>query len=581
MTDPNDLPEEPRPDTSAQPGQAASARRSGSPDGRGNGGVARPVERTRIGFGAAAIHAFFTRELWSRELASLPTFRRWWYGLARVVHLTGVNFVKDRCTWRASALTYITVLTLVPMLALAFSVAKGMGAYETLLNNSIVPFLDSTFGPAELPPAEISTATVEPDREEQGSEAAADSAEEIADDFAELIIAAGEGEEQSPEPGDDPPGDDPPVEPAADDDTAESTDDPAAPTQAEVSEIRRAIDTVLGFVQDTNVSRLGVLGFLIVLYTVIKLLGSVEVSFNDIWGVQKSRSLTRKIADYFSTIVLVPLLLVTGTGVLGMARTKELDRLIGLGGDSPVVALFGSLAVVWVAFAFAYLLMPNTRVKITSALVGGIVGGTMWQLFQYAHLKLQIGVANYNAIYSTFAALPIFLFWVQSSWMTVLLGAEAASAHQNQARHGQMVRSRDYDLALKEVVALRLVARITRAFLAGVKPLRIDELADRLGCPDRTLLEIATALERASILAMIESDTEDPALVLVSDPEIVRLQEVLDALKGESVQDETREAYSAKDGDDEAVDRAFEHFRASRDGNGANLTLRELAASGV
>lgn len=578
MTDPNDLPEEPRPPRAVQPGKTASERRSGAPDGRGNGGVARPVERGLFGSGAAGLHAFFTRELWSRELASLPTFRRWGYGLARVVHLTGVNFVKDRCTWRASALTYITVLTLVPMLALAFSVAKGMGAYETLLNNSIVPFLDSTFGPAELPPDEIGAATLDPDGEVQGSEAVAGSAEAVspegpADDFAELIIAAGESEGQSQESGDEPPAE------AGADDTTEDTDEPAAPTRAQVSEIRRAIDTVLGFVQDTNVSRLGVLGFLIVLYTVIKLLGSVEVSFNDIWGVQKSRSITRKIADYFSTIVLVPLLLVTGTGVLGMARTKELDHLIGLGGDSPAVALFGSLAVVWVAFAFAYLLMPNTRVKVTSALVGGIVGGTMWQLFQYAHLKLQIGVANYNAIYSTFAAFPIFLFWVQSSWMTVLLGAEAASAHQNQARHGQMVRSRDYDLALKEVVALRLVARITRAFLAGVRPLRVDELAERLGCPDRTLLEIATALERASILAMIESDNEDPALVLISDPEIVRLQGVLDALKGESVQDETREVYSAKDADDETVDRAFEHFRASRDGSGANLTLRELAAS--
>jgi len=431
------------------------------------------------------------------EVTTLPTMRRGLYAVTRVLQLTCVNFIKDRCTWRASALTYISVLSLVPLLALAFSVAKGMGAYETLLEQTIKPFLDSTFGEAG-----------------------------------------------------------------------------GATDGAPVSQVREAIDTMLGFVQSTNVSKLGIVGFLIVFWTVIRLLSSIEHAFNDIWGVQRARSLPRKLADYFSTVVLVPLLLVAGTGALSVVRTEIID---GPWSSSPGLALFGSLAIVWAAFTVAYLFMPNTQVRFSSALLGGVVGGTIWQLFQVAHLKLQMGVANYNAIYSTFAALPIFLVWVQSSWMTVLLGAEAAAAHQNEERHGQLVLSRDYDLALKEVVALRLVVRVTRAFLGAQPPRTIPGLAEELACPERVVGDVARSLEHAHLLAQLESGEAQLCYVLAADPATIRMQDVLDALKGDSILDSTRAAFLAVDEQDAAVDGAFERFRASRDGSGSNLSLTELA----
>lgn len=447
----------------------------------------------------ALVRRFFARDLWARELTTLPTMRRSVYAATRVMHLTVVNFVKDRCTWRASALTYISVLSLVPLLALAFSVAKGMGAYETLLQETIIPFLDSTFGE----------------------------------------VAAAGGPEGEP-----------------------------------VSQVREAIDTVLGFVQSTNVSRLGILGFLIVGWTVIRLLSSIEHAFNDIWGVQRSRSFSRKLADYFSTVVLVPLLLVAGTGLMGVVRTELVDAPWSA---SPGVALLGSLAIVWAAFTVAYLFMPNTSVRFSSALLGGVVGGTMWQLFQIAHLKLQMGVANYNAIYSTFAALPIFLVWVQSSWVTVLLGAEAAAAHQNEERHGQLVLSRDYDLALKEVVALRLAVRVTRAFLAAAPPRTIEGLAADLACPERVVGDVARSLEQAHVLAQLDAGEGEVCYVLAADPATIHLQDVLDALKGDSILDATRAAFLAVDDADAAVDGAFERFREARDGGATNLSLADLA----
>jgi len=580
----------------------AGAKAKASPKAKAKGGPARPSTARRV-------ETFFAKDLWSRELASLPTFRRIVYGFARVAQLTVTNFVKDRCSWRASALTYITVLSLVPLLALAFSVAKGMGAYETLRTRTIDPFLESTFGGEVAvadPGASDGDAATEGDPgdgdqgsaadggrdAEAGSEASGDGGGAAPGTGEPPGSAAAEGavdataSDGSQDPG--PAGDDPGTE--AEPETTEelgeelgevlSNDDGAAGAAAQDTEggaqVREALEMVLEFVENTNVSSLGALGFLLVIFTVIKLLGAIEVSFNDIWGVFRARSLPRKIADYFSTVVLVPVLLVTGTGLLRVARSERFESVVGLGGDDNLLAEFGSFAVVWLAFAFAYILMPNTRIRITSALVGGVVGGTMWQLFQWAHVELQVGVANYNAIYSTFAALPIFLFWVQSSWMTVLLGAEAAAAHQNQARHGQLVRSRDYDLAQKEVVALRLMTRLTRGFLAGRGSRPSSQLADDLGCPDRVLEEVAVGLEQAGLVATVErAETGEEMLILAVDPETVRIQDVLDALKGPS---RAEPAPAGEPGtEDAAVDRAFEHFRAERDAVRGNRTLRDLA----
>lgn len=558
----------------------------GPPEVHGRGPYrGRPSGRGALRRRAAGMHQFFTRELWSRELSTLPTFRRWSYGVVRVVQLTCMNFVKDRCSWRASALTYITVLSLVPMLAFAFSVAKGMGAYEELQNKTIIPFLDSTFGSGEASPE-----TAGADGELEDSEPASSEPVDSVSLDSELAREGGvesTASEAAPTVGEDAQADpDAPV-PVADGMEAEGQPalqeiaDAAASAKNEGGEaVRKAIDTVLGFVDDTDVSRLGALGFLIVLWTVIKLLGAIEVSFNDIWGVHKARSLPRKIADYFSTVILVPLLLVTGTTVTSLARSDRFSSRFDFLGDGDFFAQFGSLAVVWLGFSFAYLLMPNTRTRVTSALVGGMVGGTMWQIFQWAHLQLQVGVANYNAIYSTFAALPIFLFWVQSSWMTVLFGAEAAAAHQNQARHGQLVRSRDYDLAQKEGLALRLMARITRSFVEGTSPHRSEDLADDLGCPERTLEEVVRSLESAGIIAVADADDQDPTLVLAKDPGIVRLQDVLDALKGDSIEERDGFDSSADGSLDGIVERAFRQFRSQRDAAGGNMTLRELALAG-
>lgn len=487
-----------------------------------------------LGRRAEAVGHFFSRDVWARELTTLPTFRRWAYKTARVAYLAATNFWKDRCTWRASALTYITVLSLVPMLAFAFSVAKGLGAYETLRQGTIEPLLDRTFGEAGGGDAE-----------------------------------AGAGAEA---PIGDPSAGDSGAEPSS----AEDAESSAAQSQSEGrAEVREAIDTVLHFVQETNVASLGALGLAIVVWTVLQLLGSIERSFNDIWGVRRSRTIARKLSDYLSTIVLVPLFLVLATGLANLGKSAALLKWLGIDVSSRGLSFVVVLPVVALGFAFAYVFMPNTRVRLSSALLGGVVGGTLWQLFQVAHLELQLGVANYNAIYSTFAALPIFLFWVYASWVTVLLGAEVAAAHQNEASHRQVVRARDFDQGLKRVVALRLAVRLARAFLSGTPPRGADELAEELGVPDRTVDEVVGALRAGRLLAVAELDGDEDAVVLTRDPARVRVQDVYDALDGVNGAGDLR----AEDPLDIGLDRALREYDEARRGSAMNRTLAELAAT--
>ena len=521
-----------------------------------------------LGSRARAAVDFFSRDVWARELTTLPTFRRWTYKTVRVVYLATTNFVKDRCTWRASALTYITVLSLVPMLAFAFSVAKGLGAYESLRQGTIEPLLDRTFGGGEEAEEQQSSEGERAGAGSDAEDAGAGGAGQVDGEVADGAVPSPDPSPTSEALPQDGLGGDAPAATKGPDAGLSSAAEPNGR-----AEVRATLDTVLHFVQETNVASLGALGLAIVVWTVLSLLGSIERSFNDIWGVRRSRTIARKLSDYLSTVILVPLFLVSATGLANVGRSAKLLDWLGIDMSSRSVSFFIVLPVVALGFAFAYVVMPNTRVRITSALLGGFVGGTLWQVFQVAHLKLQLGVANYNAIYSTFAALPIFLFWIYASWVTVLLGAEVAAAHQNEASHRQIVRARDYDQGLKRVVALRLSVRLARGFLHGEAPRGADELALELGVPDRTLDEVVGLLRAGGLLAVAELERDGDALVLTRDPQRVHVQDVYDALDGALGPLEL----GSEDPLDVALDQALRDYDAERRAAPSNKTLAALA----
>jgi membrane protein len=444
------------------------------------------------------MHHFLARDVWSTELGGVPTFRRWFYKLARVLFLTAKGVDENKLLMRAGSLTFITVLSIVPLLAFAFSVAKGLGAYETLQADVIQPFLDETLGAGQ----------------------------------------------QVTEGGD---------------------------------QVRATIGDLLRIVDKTDVSRLGGFGLAILLYTVLKLLSSIERTFNDIWGVRRARTWVRRISDYLSICIVVPVLLVTATAVSAAVRSQVvvgvLRERLGLGALVEVYARFSSLVAVWVGFTFVYLFMPNTRVRVRSALLGGLIGGSLWQLAQMLHMRFQVGVANYNAIYSTFAALPIFLFWLYTSWCTVLLGAEVGFAHQNEPVYHQLRRAREHDRCFVEALAVRAAVRVVLRFVTGARPVGVGELAEELQVPEASLEEVVEPLTRSGILVRAEEQEDDQALVPGRDPERVRLQAVIDAVAGRR-----GSPYVAGESPvDQAVSAALERMDEERGASVNNISLRRLA----
>ncbi|HPF14780.1 MAG: YihY/virulence factor BrkB family protein [Planctomycetes bacterium] len=442
---------------------------------------------------------FLNRDLWSAELGGLPTFRRFFYRVSRILYLATRGIHLNHCMFRASGLAFITVLSLVPLLAVAFSVAKGLGAYDRLRNEVIDPFLNQTF--------------------------------------------------ETPVPVD------------------------GVPTAMGV---REAIDQVLTFVQGTNVGNLGTIGLLALIYTVIKLLASIEGSFNEIWGVRKARTWVRKFADYLSMVVVVPLVLVTATAFMTSLKSqavREKLETLHLGPAWEQILGLGTLVALWLGFAFMYLFLPNTRVRVRSALLGGVVGGTMWWVVQMGHVGFQLNVAKYNALYSSLAAIPLFLFWVYLSWVTVLMGAELACAHQNEPAYRQLARAREFDQGLREVVAVRAMARIAAAFLQGKPPQRPLELAGALGIPERTLVEVFQSLVDAHVLVFAEDEfQEDAAVVPARDLEQIQIQDIYDALAGKRGPAEL----ASDKGQDTLIDQLRKQFEDERAHVAGNINMKEL-----
>jgi membrane protein len=267
--------------------------------------------------------------------------------------------------------------------------------------------------------------------------------------------------------------------------------------------------------------------------------------------------------------------LVTATGITTAIQS---DAMLDLGGGfnlGPLVEYvfkFSSVVGMWLGFAFLYMFMPNTRTRLSSALLGGIVGGTLWHVAQILHVRFQIGMANYNAIYSGFAAFPTFLIWIYVSWVTVLFGAELAFAHQNEPAYRQIARSRDHDHAFMEVLAVRVMVRVAAAFIRGAEPYDLEDLSAELGVPERSIKDVLSRLEAQRVVAPVD-DGFDVGALPARDLDKISIKVILDALKGSSGQVNFPPTASVDGHIDEVL---FDFERATEDAP-ENKNVRELA----
>jgi membrane protein len=395
---------------------------------------------------------------------------------------------------RAAALTYFSVLSVVPLLGFAFAVLKGFGAYRSLIDGTVRPWLRETFAP-----------------------------------------------------------------------------NPA---------LHGAIERMLQFVDRTDVSRLGTAAVVFLLYTSVTLISSVEEALNDVFGAKAKRSFLRQLTDYTTLLVTAPLLLVVATTTSAAAQSSRLvaflrDRL-ALGPLIDLVVGATPVLAVGVALLAILVILPNVRVRLSSALLGAAVAALLWEGALVLHVRSQLGVARYNALYSGLAAVPIFLVWTYVSWVVVLVGAQLAASHQNEQVVRQRFRLRHADQALREMVAVALGAVVTRDFLEGGPRRSAAALAELLGVPPQLVDDVLDALARAGLLVRAVAGREI-AWVPGGDVDALRAEDLRDALRRDPEAREIREAVGRELGPDlQRVLREVEAGRSRRDGG---LTLRELAAS--
>ncbi|WP_297930354.1 YihY/virulence factor BrkB family protein [uncultured Alistipes sp.] len=235
-------------------------------------------------------------------------------------------------------------------------------------------------------------------------------------------------------------------------------------------------------------------------WAVIRVFGSIESAFDNIWEVKSSRSMARKWADYIAVVMIVPVLWVAANALGGYLR----DLLpFDSPGIYPLLTRLASLAVIWTMFTLLYLIIPNARVRLGSALMAGMVAGTLFLLFQWGYVYLQRWMTSYNAIYGSFAALPLLLVWMQTSWEILLFGGELSFAYQNIARFAEERESLliSHDQRRRVMLAVMLV--VVRRFRDAGGAASAEAIRERLELPTRIVNDVLYRLTEAGQLLAV------------------------------------------------------------------------------
>jgi len=240
------------------------------------------------------------------------------------------------------------------------------------------------------------------------------------------------------------------------------------------------------------------------------LLVHIERSFNEIWQVSRGRTLARKFTDYFAIMFIAPLFF-----IMAGAATVFINAQIQETGSailSPLLLLlvrFLPYLLIWIVFTLIYIVMPNTSVKFTAALYAGIIAGTIFQAVQWIYIKFQIGVSTYNALYGSFAALPLLLLWMQVSWLVVLFGAELSYAKHNVAKYEFEAETRNISPLNRKVLALYILHHLVQNFQQGNKPQTPGQISRNLEIPNNLVRNILNELEAVRLISQIR--TEKPS----------------------------------------------------------------------
>lgn len=391
---------------------------------------------------------FISDDVWRLRLRDLTKVKSFLIKQLRIVLLTLREFNKDRCQLRASALTFYSLLSIVPVVAMAFGVAKGFGFQKMLEKQLLEKF----------------------------------------------------------------------------------------PGQEDV--LVQIFDFARNLLENTQGGLIAGIGIAVLFWAVIRVLANIEKSFNDIWGIKRPRPLGRKFSDYLSIMLICPILIIASSSATVFLTTKIkliITEVEFLGFFSPAILTLLELFpyfIVWLVFSFVYVFMPNGKVNLKSGILAGIIAGTIYQLVQWGYVNFQVGVSKFNAIYGSFAALPLFLMWLQISWLVVLLGAEISFAHQNVDTYEFEPDCLNISHSFKRLLSLGVVNLLVTNFNKCRNPLASEDISHSLDIPIRLVRQIIFELKESNLVAEVKTAKyKGVAYQPACDINKLTIKHVIDALE--------------------------------------------------
>lgn len=252
------------------------------------------------------------------------------------------------------------------------------------------------------------------------------------------------------------------------------------------------------------------IGIVLLLYTVFSLLSKIESNFNDIWQIKRARSYVRQFTDYLALIIITPVFLILNAGFSLLLSTAAGQEHILSWAIAPVAKVIPYLITV-LLFVFLYMYVPNTKVKFGSALFAGLFTGIAFQIFQILYISGQIWISKYNAIYGSFAALPLLLLWLQLSWFICLFGAELAFAHQNVSKFDFEQETKNISRRYRDFILLTVMYIIVKRFETGEKPYTADVLSEQYRIPTQLASDTLDTLLKIGLI--VETPAEDDKVV--------------------------------------------------------------------
>lgn len=365
---------------------------------------------------------FITYDIWRITGNEVGGLKRLYINSIKTLILAVRGFINLQLSYKASALTYNTLLSIVPLLAVLLGIAKGFG-FQNALRNSLYDYF--------------------------------------------------------------------------------------AGHEAQLNIILNFVESYLQEIQGGVI--IGV-SLIVLFWTVISLISAIETTFNEIWQIKKQRPWFRKISDYMAIFLILPLLMITSSGISIFLSTLQNSFLGDYMFFTPIVESLLYVAPYFItilAFTGLYIALPNTKVKFVNGIIAGTFAGCAFQLFQFLYFTGQIWVSKYNAIYGSFAALPLLLLWLQFSWLICLFGAEIAYASQNVNKFSFERDCKNISRRFKDFLILLITSLIVKRFVKGEKPYTADEISMTHKIPLSLTTEILYFLTDLNIIIEVYYGEDD------------------------------------------------------------------------